>query len=161
MYEEFCRRAAEVTLRLRQGAASGAALVDAGAMCMPGQAEKVQELVDDAVAKGAKVGGVLGAQSMIPTKSLVAACAFWGRRRRYRSWWMVRRPRAPRWAGLLRGYHIFCLWVNPGWVHVHAGAGGEDAAAAGRCGGQGLQDGGISNYKWPSGVMNEAVAQGA
>ena len=29
--------------------------VDCGAMCMPGLAEKVQELVDDAVAKGAKV----------------------------------------------------------------------------------------------------------
>lgn len=31
--------------------------VDCGAMCMPGLAEKVQQLVDDAVAKGAKVGG--------------------------------------------------------------------------------------------------------
>lgn len=29
--------------------------VDCGAMCMPGAAEKVQELIDDAVAKGAKV----------------------------------------------------------------------------------------------------------
>ena len=29
--------------------------VDCGAMCMPGLAEKVQELVDDAVAKGAEV----------------------------------------------------------------------------------------------------------
>jgi len=45
---------------MRQGAASGAALVDSGAMCMPGQAEKVQELIDDAVARGAKVGGVEG-----------------------------------------------------------------------------------------------------
>ena len=57
VYDEFCRRAAEATARMRQGAASGAALVDAGAMCMPGAAAKVQELVDDAVAKGAKVGG--------------------------------------------------------------------------------------------------------
>ena len=32
------------------------AQVDCGAMCMPGAAEKVQELIDDAVAKGAKVG---------------------------------------------------------------------------------------------------------
>jgi len=31
------------------------AQVDCGAMCMPGAAEKVQELIDDAVAKGAKV----------------------------------------------------------------------------------------------------------
>jgi len=60
VYAEFCRRAAETTARMRQGAASGAALVDSGAMCMPGQAEKVQELIDDAVARGAKVGGVEG-----------------------------------------------------------------------------------------------------
>ena len=30
-------------------------MVDCGAMCMPGAPEKVQELVDDAVKKGAKV----------------------------------------------------------------------------------------------------------
>ena len=32
-------------------------MVDCGSMCMPGAAEKVQELVDDAVRKGAQVGG--------------------------------------------------------------------------------------------------------
>lgn len=42
--------------KLRQGPAAGEGVVDCGSMCMPGQAEKVQELVDDAVAKGAKVG---------------------------------------------------------------------------------------------------------
>lgn len=51
------RRAAETTAALRQGAASGGEMVDCGSMCMPGAAEKVQELVDDAVRKGAKVGG--------------------------------------------------------------------------------------------------------
>jgi hypothetical protein len=50
------RRAAETTAGLRQGAASGGEMVDCGSMCMPGAAEKVQELVDDAVRKGAKVG---------------------------------------------------------------------------------------------------------
>ena len=37
--------------------------VDCGAMCMPGAAEKVAALVDDAVIKGAKVlaGGRVGA----------------------------------------------------------------------------------------------------
>ncbi len=52
-----CRRAAGTTSKLRQGAASGGAMVDCGAMCMPGAAEKVQELIDDAVEKGAQVGG--------------------------------------------------------------------------------------------------------
>ena len=53
------RRAAGVIARLRQGPAVGGAPVDCGAMCMPGLAEKVQELVDDAVKKGAQVRGVL------------------------------------------------------------------------------------------------------
>ena len=54
-------RAAETTAALRQGPASGAAMVDCGAMCMPGAAEKVQDLIDDAVRKGATVaaGGTL------------------------------------------------------------------------------------------------------
>lgn len=51
------RRAAETTSKLRQGAASGEAMVDCGAMCMPGAAEKVQQLIDDAVEKGAQVRG--------------------------------------------------------------------------------------------------------
>ncbi len=33
--------------------------MDCGAMCMPGAAEGIQSLVDDAVAKGAKVGPTL------------------------------------------------------------------------------------------------------
>ncbi|KAL4441818.1 hypothetical protein ABPG77_003734 [Micractinium sp. CCAP 211/92] len=63
VYDEFVRRAAGTTSKLRQGAASGGAMVDCGAMCMPGAAEKVQELIDDAVEKGAQV--VVGGQ--LPT----------------------------------------------------------------------------------------------
>jgi acyl-CoA reductase-like NAD-dependent aldehyde dehydrogenase len=61
VHDEFVRRAAEATAALRQGPASGPTPVDCGAMCMPGAAEAVQQLVDDAVRKGAKVmaGGVL------------------------------------------------------------------------------------------------------
>ncbi|KAL4856021.1 Aldehyde dehydrogenase 22A1 [Chlorella vulgaris] len=61
IHDEFVRRAAVTTAALRQGPASGEGMVDCGAMCMPGAAEKVQELVDDAVKKGAKVaaGGTL------------------------------------------------------------------------------------------------------
>lgn len=58
VYEEFCSRAADITSRLRQGAASGAEHVDCGSMCMPGQAQAIQQLIDDAVAKGAKVGSL-------------------------------------------------------------------------------------------------------
>lgn len=46
----------EVAKQLRQGHALGAKPVDCGAMCMPGLAEKVTELVDEAVQKGAQVG---------------------------------------------------------------------------------------------------------
>ena len=58
VHDEFVARAAEAVGRMRQGPASGAALVDVGAMCMPGQAEAVHALVVDAVKHGAKVGGV-------------------------------------------------------------------------------------------------------
>lgn len=67
VYDEFCRRAAEATAQLRQGPAGGGGLVDCGAMCMPGQAAKVQELVDDAVVKGAKVRR-LQYQAAVPQK---------------------------------------------------------------------------------------------
>ena len=40
---------------LVQGPPLGGATVDCGAMCMPGAAQAVQSLVDDAVAKGAQV----------------------------------------------------------------------------------------------------------
>ena len=57
VFAEFVARASEVAARLRQGAATGGAggTVDCGAMCMPDLAAKVQGLVDDAVALGAKV----------------------------------------------------------------------------------------------------------
>ncbi|KAL6785877.1 ALDH22 [Auxenochlorella protothecoides x Auxenochlorella symbiontica] len=63
LFEEFVQRCVAVAGKLRQGPAAGEDVVDCGSMCMPGQAEKVQELVDDAVAQGAKVliGGRLPA----------------------------------------------------------------------------------------------------
>ncbi|CAG9461445.1 unnamed protein product [Pedinophyceae sp. YPF-701] len=54
LIEEFAKRVAAVAKSLRQGPPTGAGVVDCGAMCLPGLAEKVQELVDDAIAKGAK-----------------------------------------------------------------------------------------------------------
>ncbi len=49
----------EVAKQLRQGHALGDRPVDCGAMCMPGLAEKVAELVDEAVQKGAQVRACL------------------------------------------------------------------------------------------------------
>ena len=45
----------QVAKQLRQGHALGGRPVDCGAMCMPGLAEKVGQLVEDAVHGGAKV----------------------------------------------------------------------------------------------------------
>ncbi len=55
VYDRFVDAAAGVARRLRQGPALGDAPVDCGAMCMPDLAEKVAQLVEDAVADGAKV----------------------------------------------------------------------------------------------------------
>lgn len=41
--------------QMRTGAALGGEFVDCGALCMPHHAKHVQALIDDAVAKGAKV----------------------------------------------------------------------------------------------------------
>jgi acyl-CoA reductase-like NAD-dependent aldehyde dehydrogenase len=41
--------------QMRMGAASGGDMIDFGSLCLPGLADKVQELVDDAVANGATV----------------------------------------------------------------------------------------------------------
>ena len=46
---------------MRQGHALGEAPVDCGAMCLPGLAERVAELVDDAVAAGAQVPAAITA----------------------------------------------------------------------------------------------------
>jgi acyl-CoA reductase-like NAD-dependent aldehyde dehydrogenase len=61
VYEQFCGEVAALTRGMRQGWALAAGGVDAGAMCMPRQARYVQALVDDAVARGARVlaGGQL------------------------------------------------------------------------------------------------------
>ncbi|CAL8470086.1 g9628 [Coccomyxa elongata] len=74
VYGRFVDAAVGVARRLRQGPALGDAPVDCGAMCMPGLAEKVAQLVEDAVADGAKVlvGGHLvehdsGGQFYAPT----------------------------------------------------------------------------------------------
>ena len=61
--DDFARRAAAAARAMVQGPPlSSPSGVDCGAMCMPGAAEKVGELVDDAVARGAKVlaGGRVG-----------------------------------------------------------------------------------------------------
>lgn len=58
IHDAFVSRAAEVARRLRQGPTAneqGGQVMDVGATCLPGLAEKIASLVDDAVAKGAKV----------------------------------------------------------------------------------------------------------
>ncbi|KAK9805787.1 hypothetical protein WJX73_010284 [Symbiochloris irregularis] len=76
VHDTFVQRVAETTNRLRQGPPLGQGMVDAGAMCLPGLADKVAELVDDAVAQGAKVlaggkvvhpAGAPGGQFYAPT----------------------------------------------------------------------------------------------
>lgn len=52
---DFADRAAAVARSLRQGNPLGPSTVDAGAMCMPGAAAKVEALVADAVARGAEL----------------------------------------------------------------------------------------------------------
>ena len=52
---EFADRAATVTRNLRQGNPLGPTALDAGAMCMPGAAAKVEALIADAVARGAEL----------------------------------------------------------------------------------------------------------
>lgn len=54
VYDDFVARVAAATAGLRQGPALGGGMVDCGALCMPGLAEKVHALVQDAVHKGAK-----------------------------------------------------------------------------------------------------------
>lgn len=51
----FVSSVVEVSKQLRQGHALGDRPVDCGAMCMPGLAEKVAQLVEEAVQQGAKV----------------------------------------------------------------------------------------------------------
>ena len=65
----------EVAKQLRQGHALGGTPVDCGAMCMPGLAEKVAELVDEAVQKGAQVG--IFHRSHALCRDLLTARSFW------------------------------------------------------------------------------------
>ena len=55
VFDRFVDAAVGVARRLRQGPALGDVPVDCGAMCMPGLADKVAHLVEEAVADGAKV----------------------------------------------------------------------------------------------------------
>ncbi|KAG5178770.1 Aldehyde/histidinol dehydrogenase [Tribonema minus] len=55
VYDAFCAAAARAVAALRQGPALGRDDVDCGAMVMPAQLDIVQALVDDAVAKGARL----------------------------------------------------------------------------------------------------------
>ncbi len=58
IHDAFVSRAAAIARKLRQGATAdeqGGRVMDVGATCLPGLAQKIASLVDDAVAKGAKV----------------------------------------------------------------------------------------------------------
>eukprot|EP00892_Ulva_mutabilis_P007130 jgi/Ulvmu1/478/UM001_0486.1 len=61
VYEEFLAACAAITSGLRQGDPLGPDTVDCGAMCLPGLAEQVHALVEDARARGARIlaGGTL------------------------------------------------------------------------------------------------------
>lgn len=55
VYDEFVRRVVDKARALRQGAPLGDQVVDCGAMTMPRQLEIIEELLGDAIAKGAKI----------------------------------------------------------------------------------------------------------
>ena len=55
VHDAFVARVTEATKRMRQGPPLGGNPVDAGSMCLPGLADKVSQLVQDAVAHGAAV----------------------------------------------------------------------------------------------------------
>ena len=73
VYEQFVDRVTEKAAKLRQGPPQGADTVDCGAMTMPRQLDIIDELLGDAVARGARVlvGGKraaeLGTQFFEPT----------------------------------------------------------------------------------------------
>ena len=55
VHDRFVARVADVARQMRQGPPLGPAMVDVGAMCLPGLAHKVGQLVEEAVAQGARV----------------------------------------------------------------------------------------------------------
>ena len=84
LYEEFASKICGIAGKMRQGPPlndEGNTGIDIGAMCLPGEVERIQALVDDAVKHGAKVGaggkGVKhgGAQFYQPTVMLMADAA--------------------------------------------------------------------------------------
>ena len=72
VYDAFVSKVVAVAQKLRQGPATGHGTVDCGAMCMPGLAEKVHGLVEDAVEQGARllVGGELPSQKKARARRL-------------------------------------------------------------------------------------------
>ena len=60
VYTQFVEQVSATCRKMRQGPTLTAEVVDAGAMCMPGLAERVHELVHDAVSRGAKVSTLEG-----------------------------------------------------------------------------------------------------
>lgn len=60
VYTQFVQQVSATCRKMRQGPTLGPEVVDAGAMCMPGLAERVHELVQDAVSHGAKVSTLEG-----------------------------------------------------------------------------------------------------
>jgi len=55
VYDKFVKEVVERVSQFRQGPPLGKHMVDCGAMVMPLQLDIIQELVDDAVSKGARV----------------------------------------------------------------------------------------------------------
>jgi acyl-CoA reductase-like NAD-dependent aldehyde dehydrogenase len=61
VYDQFCEAVSSIVNSMLQGSSLDSEFVDCGACCMPQSMSRYQELVDDAVSKGAKVlaGGTL------------------------------------------------------------------------------------------------------
>ncbi len=55
LYDAFCARVAKITNQMRQGVAERGGNVDVGSLTSPLQVDIVERLVDDAIAKGARV----------------------------------------------------------------------------------------------------------
>jgi len=55
VYDSFCSGVADIVKQMRQGAPLHSPFVDCGALCMPAHHLHLQRLVDDALAKGARL----------------------------------------------------------------------------------------------------------
>ena len=82
---EFAEKAGAAARAMRQGNPLGESVVDSGSMCMPAAVVAVAALVDDAVAKGAKlVAG--GSSKMIETGQFYPPTVLYGVKRGMRIW---------------------------------------------------------------------------